>query len=322
MLRALWLTLRARLRAAEGRVASGRLDLDLARSLPSAPPLLDRSIALAAGDLAAAAGDWNEAVSHWKRALALVRNSRERDLLLYRLHLATRRVGGSGRRDLALLELSDRPEYAVLDRRFAPAPEPRSPASAATRQTPPAPSPVSSPHPRVLPRVSWHARPVRPNHEPMTPIHRITVHHDAIRFDRTDVAASAQRIRNIQRYHQEQHHWADIAYHFVIDRAGRVWQGRELRWQGAHAGDHRKNRGNIGICLLGDYRVQEVTPAQRRALFALLDDLRRRYGIPADAVYTHAEIKSATACPGAHLAALVRAYRSSAAAARTSTAAR
>ena len=90
-------------------------------------------------------------------------------------------------------------------------------------------------------RSRWRARPRRGNILRMRNVSRITVHHAAGKPNWTiserDVADS---IRKIQRYHQTENGWADIGYHYVIDRAGRVWQGREIKWQGAHAGGSAK----------------------------------------------------------------------------------
>ena len=123
---------------------------------------------------------------------------------------------------------------------------------------------------------------------------------------RTSVAA----IRAIQHYHQGAQGWADIGYHYLVDRAGRVWSGRAVRWQGAHAsGDN--NRQNIGVCLLGDYvpGSQGRPPRiQVRALARLLDDLCGVYSVDPKAILTHRELKSTT-CPGPYLQAAVEQLR-------------
>jgi N-acetyl-anhydromuramyl-L-alanine amidase AmpD len=109
---------------------------------------------------------------------------------------------------------------------------------------------------------------------------------------------------------------ADIAYHFLIDPSGRVIEGRKLAWQGAHAGNNDANRGNIGICLLGNFDVQRPTEAQKQALRKLLVTLMNRYNIPVSRVYTHCEVKrkfalAATDCPGKNLQVYVDGLRSS-----------
>jgi hypothetical protein len=166
----------------------------------------------------------------------------------------------------------------------------------------------------VLSRKDWRARPARRDREePMTEITRITVHHSGDHYVDTGRPEAAATIFDMQGVHQ-QRDWADIGYHFVIDPAGRVWRGREITFQGAHAGNPALNRGNIGICLLGNFDEQQVPRKQREALIELIDRLRAQYHVSADNVYTHSEMRksgnlTATACPGHNLQSIVEAYR-------------
>jgi tetratricopeptide (TPR) repeat protein len=167
----------------------------------------------------------------------------------------------------------------------------------------------------VLPRESWKARPMRPDHDPMGRVSRITVHHSAIPETQRDFDSSSRSIRSIQTVHMGiAHGWADIGYHYLIDRAGRIWRGRPEYIQGAHAGNPEANRGNIGICLLGDYSAQEPTLEQKSALRSLLLTLIGAHGISVDQLYTHQEMRqlyrlAPTECPGERLQAFVDSLR-------------
>ncbi|MBK7642004.1 MAG: N-acetylmuramoyl-L-alanine amidase [Planctomycetes bacterium] len=141
---------------------------------------------------------------------------------------------------------------------------------------------------------------------------KITVHHSA-EADPTPLdgsaASSAAALRQIQRSHLKGKTppWGDIGYHYLIDPEGRVFQGRDLAWQGAHAkGDN--NIQNIGICLLGNFDEEKPTQAALDSLRKLLDDLRRTYRIPRSEVHKHADFRS-TDCPGKFLKPWVEAYR-------------
>ncbi len=176
--------------------------------------------------------------------------------------------------------------------------------------TPPEPVRQVPPGPVAIPREAWNASPVRPAARPMGTPRRITVHHSGRRSAGLAGLDAAREIRGIQRDHQDRAGWADIAYHFVIDRAGRLWEGRPLSLQGAHAGNDASNRGNIGICLLGDFDVEGPTAEQRRALRDLVSRLEARYGIPPEEVFAHRTIRVAhglgsTNCPGRHLLGMV-----------------
>ncbi|MEM7205049.1 MAG: peptidoglycan recognition family protein [Planctomycetota bacterium] len=165
----------------------------------------------------------------------------------------------------------------------------------------------------TLARGDWRAEPPRRRTlAPMGDVHRITVHHSAILTRDDSRQAGANTVRAIQRSHIHDNGWADIGYHYVIDRGGRVWDGRSLEWQGAHAGDPRRNRGNIGVCLLGNFVTgrsgQHPSAAQSAALEGLLAVLCRRHGVVGEQIFTHRELRK-TQCPGAHLQAVVERFR-------------
>jgi N-acetyl-anhydromuramyl-L-alanine amidase AmpD len=98
----------------------------------------------------------------------------------------------------------------------------------------------------------------------------------------------------------------DIGYHFIIDRAGRIWEGRPLIYQGAHVKD--ENEHNLGIMTLGNFDRQSPTTAQLMTLQHMLAYLRHQYSVPVSKVYTHQELNP-TACPGLHLQPRIVAMR-------------
>ncbi len=158
----------------------------------------------------------------------------------------------------------------------------------------------------VTPRSAW--RPLPPRRarlRRMSKPFRITVHHSAHYSgvsNRPSVAA-AESIRSIQRTHMGRG-WGDIGYHFIIDSAGRIWEGRSLAYQGAHAGNNESNRGNIGIVAMGNFNLHPPTQAQVAALKWLIRNLRRQYRISAWQIHGHCHYK-ATACPGTYLKRLL-----------------
>ena len=123
-------------------------------------------------------------------------------------------------------------------------------------------------------------------------------------------------MRSMQRKHMEEDHFADIGYHFVIDRTGRVWEGRSLAQQGAHAGDDASNRGNVGVCLMGNFEPNDQQPseAQMTALRRLVERILVDEGLGASSLVTHQEVRPArmgkTECPGQVLQTLVERMRS------------
>lgn len=124
----------------------------------------------------------------------------------------------------------------------------------------------------------------------------IVIHHTAT--DRGDVAS-------IHETHVAKK-WLGIGYHFVIGNGNGMGDGAiepTFRWReqlhGAHAGEEEYNEHGVGICLVGNFEEHAPTPQQMAAVRQLVSTLKREYGIPAERVIGHSEVK-ATACPGKH----------------------
>lgn len=133
----------------------------------------------------------------------------------------------------------------------------------------------------------------------MAGVGRITIHHsgwDVINYD--DYDQTRKHLEKIRKYHVKERHWADIGYHYIIDRGGRIWQARPIHFQGAHVKQH--NEHNMGIVLMGNFDRQRPTGLQYQSLTAALTYFQRAYQIPVKHVYTHQELNK-TECPGVRL---------------------
>ncbi len=148
----------------------------------------------------------------------------------------------------------------------------------------------------AIPRNTWATgSPIATRMDPLTGIYRITLHHDGMTpFTSTSQGDAGARIDSIRRAHQAQG-WGDVGYHFIVDPAGRVWEGRSLQYQGAHVKD--QNPGNIGIVCLGNFERQTPSPAQVNAMRDFVRRVQAAYRIPTSRVQTHREL-AATLCPG------------------------
>lgn len=162
----------------------------------------------------------------------------------------------------------------------------------------------------VIARGSWaKGEPIPARMNRMKPVRAITVHHDGMSaYTQTGYRDAAARLESIRRSHlrRSPEPFGDIGYHFAIDPAGRVWQGRPVTFQGAHV--RRQNEGNLGIVLLGNYDKQRPNSAQRAALATFLAAQMRKYRVPVSRVRTHQEM-AATACPGRNLQAFMVSVR-------------
>ncbi|MEM7681644.1 MAG: N-acetylmuramoyl-L-alanine amidase [Planctomycetota bacterium] len=130
----------------------------------------------------------------------------------------------------------------------------------------------------------------------MSGIRKITLHHEGAKpVTFRDFDTTAEHIERLRKSHVGSRGWSDIGYHFIVDRSGRVWEGRSLAYQGAHVREN--NPHNVGVMLLGNFERQAPTRAQLRSAYNTIQALKGRYGVPSSRVYTHRELVP-TACPG------------------------
>ena len=187
-----------------------------------------------------------------------------------------------------------------------PEPTPR-PAPSSMRQRPAIPQPpaATSVSPalaalRPVPRSYWaKGQPIPTRLNPLNGAQRITIHHEgSSNFWSNDVSATAARIEMIRQQHLQRMTAGDIGYHFIVDRAGRLWEGRQLVFQGAHVKD--QNEHNVGVMVLGNFETQRPTQQQLATLQRTLAAISGTYRIRSSRVYSHQEL-AATLCPGKSL---------------------
>jgi hypothetical protein len=128
--------------------------------------------------------------------------------------------------------------------------------------------------------------------------HRITVHH-AGSFQESKASRDrvAYVLEGIMLDHRSRN-YGDIGYHFVVDFAGRVWEGRSLAYEGAHTSG--QNEGNVGVMLLGNFEEQDSPASQFESLERVVDRLRGRFRIKRHRVYGHRDLAQSL-CPGKKL---------------------
>jgi hypothetical protein len=169
------------------------------------------------------------------------------------------------------------------------------------------------------------------------PAQVLTVHHTDTPNDDPDPAAT---VRAIYQYHAITNDWGDIGYHFLIDEAGRIYEGRYSGDDGIPAHDKDGNvvtafhtggynSGNLGIALLATLVDQGPTDAARQSLTRLIAALTRFHGLDPQAEVTYVNPVNgvtkdvttvgghrdwmATDCPGATMYALLDDVRAAAA---------
>lgn len=111
----------------------------------------------------------------------------------------------------------------------------------------------------IISRAEWGARPPRYRYRIPTPTAEHWLHHAAgskLPGDDRISDADLRRIRAIQDYHLDVRRWSDIAYSFLMDPDGNVFEGRGA----GMAGGHTKGRNTVShaLCVMGNYDTQSV----------------------------------------------------------------
>ena len=169
--------------------------------------------------------------------------------------------------------------------------------------------------PNLITRADWNAEGFRGTPSVLAnPDFRYMTFHHAAGYSAETLEEGIAQVYAIQDLHQNVRGWSDIGYQFVIDRGGRLYQGRPfldgstslaqvpVLAMGAHVGG--ANSGNIGVSILGCYHPpagthceQELTPAALDTYTTLFAFLSERYGIEPTLIRGHRDFSS-TACPG------------------------
>ncbi len=187
---------------------------------------------------------------------------------------------------------------------------------------------------KVISRNEWKANPpldtadeISYEMDLLKVLKNIVIHHSAF--------SGNFGVENIQSYQQD-NGFNDIAYHYLISKDGKIFEGRNINIVGAHAGETleannladsiRKHLdakniieaykldpdyGSIGVCLDGNFEKEKPTSCQIRSLKKLLSDLMQKYNIDKNNIMLHNEarellivqkklqsVKDETVCPG------------------------
>lgn len=153
--------------------------------------------------------------------------------------------------------------------------------------------------PAVIPRSDWAGE------EPKSDLlkeagsyDRLTIHHAGNGISQnTDKEAVVQELAGILSAHIERN-YGDIGYHFIIDYAGRVWEGRNIEWEGAHVS--YENEKNIGVMLLGNFEEQQPSTEQLKTMSRMVKVLCDSHGITKHRIYGHRDLGHSV-CPGKNL---------------------
>ena len=156
------------------------------------------------------------------------------------------------------------------------------------------PAALEAGQPAVISRGGWGANPAYLNWAPrFYPAKKVIVHHtaDGTITDGTQ-ESYARLVRSIYYYHAVTRDWGDIAYNFLIDPLGNIYEGRysdsdantpigEDVYGNGIVGGHtyNYNTATVGIAVLGTYVSQDISAAARASVEELLAYVVMRHGI-------------------------------------------
>lgn len=126
--------------------------------------------------------------------------------------------------------------------------------------------------PTIVPRSDWGA-PKKPTCGPYyaDSVKMAFVHHTDGQ-NRYPASSSDDILRGILYYHVHARHWCDIAYNFLIDRFGTIFEGRAggIDLPVISAATQGVNDGSASVALMGNYQRGRPTKPELVALRALL----------------------------------------------------
>lgn len=176
--------------------------------------------------------------------------------------------------------------------------------------------------PRIIPRRGWGANEslrFRNGVELWPPLYA-TVEHAVIHHSEDNITTDpAVAMRSIYAYHAVTRGWGDIAYNYLIDRFGNIYEGRTGGQNVVGGHTTLFNVGSAGVCVIGDFRSQAVSTAIRSSLVNVIAWLLRGrdplatsdfwYLTNVPAIVSHQQLVPTT-CPGTNLQSLLPAIRS------------
>ena len=135
--------------------------------------------------------------------------------------------------------------------------------------------------PVIRPRADWAGDlPALWAIQPEEDVRFLLVHHTA--SANVGPESSVAQLRSFYGYHTSaEKGWPDIAYNFLVDSGGQIWEGRTGSLAGPVRGDATGGRQGHALlcCFIGDFTAIEPSPAATEAMTHLLAWLAQTYAV-------------------------------------------
>lgn len=147
-----------------------------------------------------------------------------------------------------------------------------------------APAQAADGAPEIITRAQWGAdESLRSGSPSYRDISHGVIHHTVTKNNYTREEA-AQQVRNMYHWHTKGNGWSDLGYNFVVDRFGRIYEGRyggiDRGVRGAHA--RGWNSTSFGVAVMGNYNDVDPTQASLDAAAELFAWKYSVHGIDPD----------------------------------------
>ena len=108
----------------------------------------------------------------------------------------------------------------------------------------------------------------------------VVIHHTASANGYSKAGAAAV-VKGIWNFHANVNDWGDVGYHFLVDRYGTVYEGREGSLTGFYEGGHAygANTNTLGISVVGNFVYEEPPYAAQNSVAKVAAWLFKRIGI-------------------------------------------
>ncbi|MEQ9309217.1 MAG: peptidoglycan recognition family protein [Balneolaceae bacterium] len=125
----------------------------------------------------------------------------------------------------------------------------------------------------------------------------ITIHHGGEIYN--DDKNTYEYLKNLQSWSRSDRKWMDVPYHYIIDRKGKIFEGRPLDYKGDTNTTYDPS-GHALIVLLGNFEEQEVLDEQIVSLKIVTEYIADQKDVPSSKIKTHKDYAE-TLCPGKKL---------------------
>ena len=130
-------------------------------------------------------------------------------------------------------------------------------------------------------------------------ITNVTLHHTGDAKPLLPGDSPVTRLRNLQSWGASDRNWWDLPYHFLLGLNGDIYEGRDYHFMGETNTAYDPG-GHFLISVIGNYEIQEPTPAQLNAIADMMAWALSEFHLPLDKIGGHYNYAD-TGCPGKNL---------------------